>query len=58
MEVTASKRYRVNVARGMTGKYSWECTVDWEGGTMFEVLKDSAILVAELDRKYPPVEGK
>ena len=57
-EVTVSKRYRVNIARGMTGKYSWECTVDIEGNTMFEVLEDSAILVAELDRKYPVQEGK
>ena len=57
-EVTVSKRYRVNISRGMTGKYSWECTVDIEGGTMMEVLEDSAILRAELDARYPMLEGK
>ena len=58
MEVTVSKRYRVNISRGMTGKYAWECTVDIEGGTMFEVLEDSDILRAELDTRYPAMEGK
>ena len=57
-EVTVSKRYRVNISRGMTGKYSWECTVDIEGADMADVLAASDILVAELDRKYPVLEGK
>ena len=57
-EVTVSKRYRINISRGMTGKYSWECTVDIEGGTMDEVLAASDALVKELDTRYPPVEGK
>ena len=57
-EVTVSKRYRVNITRSMTGKYSWECTVDIEGGTMLEVLQDSDLLCAELDTRYPPLEGK
>ena len=56
--VTVSKRYRVNISRGMTGKYAWECTVDFEGIDMAEVLAASDALRAELDRKYPPLEGK
>ena len=57
-EVTVSKRYRVNISRGMTGKYSWECTVDIEGAEMAEVLAESDKLVRELDIRYPPQEGK
>ena len=58
MEVTVSKRYRVNISRGMTGKYSWECTVDIEGSDMAEVLAASDALVKQLDIRYPPQEGK
>ena len=58
MEVTVSKRYRVNISRGMTGKYSWECTVDMEGADMTEVLAASDALRAELDIRYPALEGK
>ena len=58
MEVTVSKRYRVNISRGMTGKYSWECTVDIEGVDMAEVLHHSEVLVAALDMRYPAMEGK
>ena len=57
-EVTVSKRLRVNVTRGVTGKYGWEATVDMEGATMGEVLAESAMLVAYLDALYPAQEGK
>ena len=57
-EVTVSKRYRVNISRGMTGKYSWECTVDWEGASTAEVLVASDELVVQLNLRYPPQEGK
>ncbi len=52
MEV--SKRYRVNVSISVKGIKTYDCTVDIEGGSMYEVLEDSDALVAELDKRYPP----
>ncbi len=54
MEVTKSLRYRVQVSQTSTGKKSWEATVDYEGGTLIEVLTESDKLVAELTLRYPP----
>ena len=51
---TVSLRYRINISRGMGGKLSWDCTVDYEGGDMSDVLKLSDDLVAELQKRYPP----
>ena len=57
-EVTVSKRYRVNVSTSVKGVHTYDCTVDMEGATMDEVLAESDKLVAALDIKYPPQEGK
>lgn len=53
MEV--SKRYRINVSTSIKGIKSYDCTVDIEGLSQAEVLDESDRLVAELDRRYPPV---
>ena len=53
MEV--SKRYRVNISTSVKGVKTYDCTVDMEGATMEEVLDASDVLVAELDKRYPPV---
>ena len=58
-EVT--KRYRINRSQTSTGKRGYECTVELEGDnlSMDAVLLESDILVAELDKRYPPpVEEK
>ena len=54
MEVTKSKRYRVNISTSVKGIKTYECTVDMTEATMEEVLSESDKLVAELDRRYPP----
>ncbi len=53
-EANRSLRYRVQVSQTSTGKKSWEATVDYEGGTLIEVLTESDKLVAELTQRYPP----
>ena len=53
MEIEKSIRYRINISRGMKGAVSFEATVDMEGYTMEETLKESDKLVAELERRYP-----
>ncbi len=53
MEVTKSLRYRINITRGMTGKCSWEATVDAEGITQDEILTLSDNLVVQLEKRYP-----
>ena len=58
MEITKSLRYRVNISRGMTGKASFEATVDAEGYLMSEVLEMSDTLVKALEARYPAPEGK
>lgn len=49
-----SLRYRVNVSQTSTGKKSWDCTVDGEGFNKERILAESDILVAELEKRYPP----
>lgn len=56
-EVGKSMRYRVNISRGMKGSISFEATVDGEGFTMNEILAESDKLVAELAKRYPPLEN-
>ena len=58
MEITKSLRYRINVSQTSTGKKSWDCTVDYENGTMEEVLAESDKLVGELTKRYPPLDDK
>ena len=53
MEV--SKRYRVNISTSVKGVKTYDCTVDIQGATIEEVLIESDKLVAELDKRYPPV---
>ncbi len=54
MEVTKSKRYRVNISTSVKGIKTYDCTVDMTESTMEEVLSESDKLVKELDRRYPP----
>ncbi len=57
-ELHKAVRYRVNISTSVKGVKTWDCTVDAEGFPMFDVLKDSDLLVSELERRYPPpVEG-
>lgn len=59
MEV--SKRYRVNVTTSVKGIKTYDCTVDIQrsdadANEMRDtVLAESDALVAELDKRYPPV---
>lgn len=58
MEITKTKRIRVKVETTSKGLKSYSCTCDMEGYEMAEVLKESDMLVAALDHRYPPVEVK
>ena len=51
--VTRSLRYRVNVSKTSTNKFSWDCTVDGEGYSEAEVLERSDALVKQLEGRYP-----
>jgi len=53
MEVV--KRYRVNISTSVKGIKTYDCTVDIQGVGMDEILTESDKLVAELDKRYPPV---
>lgn len=53
MEVV--KRYRINISTSVKGIKTYDCTVDLQGASMEEVLAESDKLVAELDKRYPPV---
>jgi len=53
MEETKSLRYRINISRGMKGGTSWEATVDGEGFSKEQILAESDVLVAELEKRYP-----
>jgi len=57
MEETKEKRYRVNISTSVKGVKTYECTVDMKGFAMEEVLLSSDLLVAKLDKRYPPVTG-
>ena len=48
-----SLRYRVNISTSVKGIKTWECTVDGEGFTQQEILKESDQLVASLEARYP-----
>lgn len=50
-----SIRYRVNVSVSTKGQKTWDCTCDGENMAMDEVLAESDKLVAELEKRYPPV---
>jgi hypothetical protein len=53
-------RYRINVSTSVKGVKTYDCTVDSEAVgvlSLEEALIESDKLVAELDRRYPPVVG-
>ena len=45
-------RYRVNVSRTSTGKWSWDCTVESQHHDQAWVLAESDKLVKELSVRY------
>ncbi len=49
-------RYRANVSMTSTGKMGFDCTVESDGMTMQEVLAESDKFVAELKKRYQPIE--
>ena len=49
-----SVRYRINIKETAKKDKYWECTVDLTGYEINDVLKASDLLVAELDKRYPP----
>ena len=60
-EINRSIRYRINISRGMTGKTSWDATVeisdDYDLDAAFHrerILDLSDDLVVELSKRYPP----
>jgi len=61
MEIT--RRYRVSVSTSVKGVKTWDCTVEVntdlnempEAKVREKILSESDALVAELDRRYPPV---
>lgn len=59
MEIT--RRYRVNVGTSVKGVKTYDCTVEincdednYEAALREMVLDESAALVVELDKRYPP----
>jgi hypothetical protein len=54
MEINKSIRYRVNVSTSVKGIKTWDCTVDGEGYTQDDILKESDALVYKLEKRYPP----
>ncbi len=53
MEIEKEKRYRVNVSISTKGQKTYDCTCDFKGYSMEEVLNESDKLVAALDSRYP-----
>lgn len=52
-------RQRVGVSTSVKGIKSYDCTVEIIGDVgLREVLERSDWLVAELDKRYPPVQEK
>jgi hypothetical protein len=49
------KRYRINISTSVKGIKTYDCTVDLQGATIEETLLESDKLVAELDKRYPPM---
>ena len=57
MELT--RRYRVNVGTSVKGVKTFDCTVEVSGDLPSDEMRklallDSDLLVAELDKRYPP----
>ena len=52
------KRYRINISTSVKGIKTYDCTCDFQGLPMEDVLSESDKLVAELDTRYPPVLDK
>jgi hypothetical protein len=50
------KRYRINISTSVKGIKTYDCTVDLQGATIEETLLESDKLVAELDKRYPPIQ--
>jgi len=48
-----SLRYRVNVSISVKGIKTWDCTVDGTEYSKEEILTESDLLVAELEKRYP-----
>lgn len=53
MAIEKSKRYRINISISVKGIKTYDCTVDLEGYSMEQALRESDKLVAELDKRYP-----
>jgi len=53
-EIERSLRYRVNVSTSVKGIKTWECTVDGTEFSKERILAESDLLVAELEKRYPP----
>jgi hypothetical protein len=53
IEIQVRKRFRIGVSTSVKGIKTYDCTVDWEGATMEDVLSASDALVAALDKRYP-----
>jgi len=54
MEEEKSKRYRIGVSTSVKGIKTYDCTCDFIGFSMAEILARSDELVSELDKRYPP----
>jgi len=57
MEIQTSTRYRINISTSVKGIKTYEATVDMTGYAMADVLAQSDLLVKELDKRYPALEG-
>lgn len=58
MPDSGKDRYRVNVSRTATGKYTWDCTVEHlveaeDYDSIGHLLSESDRLVSELQSRYP-----
>lgn len=53
-----SIRHRVNVSTSVKGVKTFEATVEGVNHTREEILAESDKLVAELEKRYPPVVDK
>ena len=48
------RRIRINVGTSVKGVHTYDVTVEIADAGIYEVLAESDILVAELDKRYPP----
>ena len=59
MKIEKSVRYRINIKETAKKEKYFECTTDMTGYAMANVLEASDLLVARLDKRYPPpIEDK